>query len=573
LSKEWAEKFDSPEWKWFQYRGIALPQIFFLSIRNYIALLLYYAAIVENLLVRHPAVRRLIVFPSSHSLSSVPSAGTSPIRRQPLLREQLDVVVACAALLGKQAGVAVVVPREPVREKQIRFGRFVFALKRAVLELGIHAYNLAVTLVRPRGTPRILASDYWSNIAPVMSQLPQGELILFDRSEAVAAGFANLWRSRVRLYNFSSFSIRGRAGARAEAQKLFEERWRGIRESGFPEYAFKKLSLRPLVAEAFGELLRTVVPQTLRDIDGAYALLRGAAPDIVFLRASMSVQTHFCILAAVARAAGIPSLELQHGLENLGPDSYYRTRRNVEYFAVYGQVVQDELASLGFPRARFPIVGSPRFDAYAKEAALARRNHPEKKGISVLCIAPSACLECFYDDYDLEAYYAAIAKALEKVPGSSAVIKLRPGPAREGYYRELIGTLFARVPHTIAQYETLPELFAAADAVVSYYSTAVLEALQFHKPTIIFSSQQMEKEVIRFHFTQYADAGGCIIADTTGELDEALRSLAGDAALRGRLALGAAEALSRFCLFDGRASERIVELIERLARKGVDAHE
>lgn len=566
LTQEWAERLDGEEWKWFQYRGVSLAKIFFFSIRRYILYLLYYATILENVLMRHPAARRLIVFPSSHSLQAVRPKRIPPVREQPLLRQELVALVACAELIGAQRGVEVVVPRLPVSVKRIRFRRFIFALKRALMEWGVQLYNAGVALLRPRGTPRILASDYWRNIEPVLSQLPRGELMLFDRSEIAKAGIRNLWRYRIRLVNFNSFSIRNRKRAREEAQRSLKEQWHAIRDTEFPEYVSGEFSLRPLMEEAFEELLTYVVPQTLRDIDGAYALLKTLTPDLVFLRASISEQTHFQILAVVARILDIPSLELQHGLEYLGQSSYSK-RHSAEYIAVYGQVVQDEFVALGFPREKIPIVGSPRFDVYKKGSLPIRRDHSKGEGLSVLCVGSLVSVESAQDEYDLEDYYRIIANALEKTPGSSVTIKLRAGPAREDFYRVLIDDIFARVPHTIAQYESLPELFATTDTVVSYYSTFVLEALQFNKPTIVLSAEPREEEMTRFHFTQYAEAGSLITAYTQGELEEAFRSLAYDTTLRDRLASQAEKILARLHLFDGRASERITGLITTLSHK------
>ncbi len=566
LAEAWtAGLFDSQEWRWFQYRGVSLAQMFFLPVQDYILRLLYYTTVFENVLTQHPAARRLVVFPSSHSLAAATPQEVTAVRQQPLLREHIVAVVACAKLIGKQLGIEVVIPHARVPMKQMRFNRRTFALKRMLLELSITMYNICIGLVRPRGTPRILASDYWRNVAPIMEQLPQGELMLFDRGEALKAGFKNLWRYRIRLYNFNSFSIRDNERARGEAQQLFEERRNELRENGFSKYAYRGITLRPLMIEAFDELCARVVPQTLRDIDGTFALLIALKPDIVFLRASVSLQTHFNILAQVARACAIPSLELQHGLEYLGPDSYSR-RHSAEYIAVYGQLVQDEFAALGFPREKLPIVGSPRFDAYEEEVPPTNKNRQERKGLSVLCVGTIVAVESAQDDYDLEDYYTAIARALEKVPGSSVVIKLRPGPVREHFYREVIDRIFARIPHTITRHESLPVLFASADFVVSYYSTFVLEALKFNKPVVVFTTDPPEKKAVNFHFTRYSEAGGLLVADTQEDLENAFHSLS-ETAVRERLSERAENVLSQFHLFDGKASERIIELITRLSQK------
>ena len=558
LSEEWTKSlFESSEWKWFQYRGLQLSEIFSISVQLYFVQVLYYAAIVANLLTANPRLPRLIVFPSFQQV---------PLKGRILERERIAAVVACARLVGEERGIEVKVPQVPVSVTRERENAFLFACKRILLEWGIRIWNAFLTLSRPRGTPRILASDYWTNIEPILSRLPRGELMLFDRSEALKAGLQNVWRYRIRLFNFDSFSVRSRKPARVAAQKVFEEQWRSLQADELPEFLFEGVSLRPLLVTVLESILLSEMSETLHHIDGAYEMLKVLTPEIVFLRASVSAQMHFCILAMAARASGVPSLELQHGLEYLGPGSISK-RHSAEYVAVYGQAIQDEFAELGLPREKFPIVGSPRFDSYKDAAALAVKKPRAGGGLSVLCIGFSVGSPWFYDEYDLEGYYTAFVRALEQIPGSSVIIKMRPGSLGDGSSRAAMDALFARVQHTFAEYEPLPELFTSTDVVVSYYSTTVLEALQFSKPVIVFGAQAMENECIRVHFTRYAEVGGLLIAKTPEELAKACRSFSDDSTVLNRLSQGAGETLSRFCQFDGKASERIVELIERLMRR------
>jgi len=555
LSEEWtASVLKSSEWEWFQYREISLSEIFFFPIQYCLIQAIYYGTIIQKICRAYPTMQRMVIFSSLQGI---------PLKGRPLDRVRVAATVDCARLIGAQYGFVVTVP-EKQNIHQTR-ASFLYAAKQFFLECSIRLWNTVISLSRSRGAPRILASDYWRNIAPILSSLPYGEFVLFDRGEALKAGFANMWRYRMRLYNFDSFSGRSSRRMRSETQHMFEKRWQSIRQNNkLPECSFGGVSLRQLLTGILDDLILNEAPKALQKIDGAYALLTKLTPDIVFLRTSFSTQSHFYILALTARAMGIPSLELQHGLEYLGPGSISKNH-TAEYVAVYGKLVQDEFAALGLPREKYPIVGSPRFDSYLGKASKAANERPSGKEMSVLCIGFTSDSECMFDDYDVRDYYAALARALEKIPGSSVVIKMRPGSPQES--RSAVGAIFARVPHTIAQHEPLTELFAAVDVVFSYYSTSVLEALQFNKPTIIFSPQPMEKVQIRFHFTQYEAMNGCVIADTQEDLEAACRSLANDSASRDRLAQGAGEAISRFHKFDGRASERIVELIKRLSSK------
>jgi len=109
------------------------------------------------------------------------------------------------------------------------------------------------------------------------------------------------------------------------------------------------------------------------------------------------------------------------------------------------------------------------------------------------------------------------------------------------------------------------ELFEACDIVYSYYSTVVLEALQFHKPVVLYSAQSLEKEQIRFHFRRYADMGAVLIAKEASDVAELLTGLQ-DEHLRSNLAQKAQQANEAYFSFDGMASQRILELIRTLAK-------
>ncbi len=554
LAEEWsAALLEGKAWEWFTYRGVTLAPVFFLSLQLYITELLYYGVGIGRTLAAHPELKRLKTFASLQGM---------PLRGKPLVRKQIGAVVACAQAVAAQRGIATEVLGEWLLDSSTE--PFVQRLQRMVLELAIRTVNALVGALRPPGRVRVLASDYWRSVGPIMARLPQGELMLYDRGEALQARFTNIWRYRMRFYNAESFSIRLRRSERAGAHQAFTKQWEQVRGQ-LPRFLHDGFAANDLIAGAIDEIITDLTPGALELVDGVYALIERLKPQVVFVRTSMGAQAHFVVLPLVARALGIPSLELQHGIEYVGPG--FSSRRVAEYIAVYGQRMQDSLLTYSHhSREQLPIVGSPRFDQYLA----ARTNTPRRRDsrLEVVCTTSNPDTPwAGYDRYDMEQYFVSIAKAVGQVPGAHVTIKLRSGQSRDPWYGEVIAKAFASVPHTIAEHESLEDLFASADIVISYYSTAVLEAMLCRKPVIVFSMQAIEQEIIRASLEPYAAAGGLLTAYTEGELAAAFKKLAGDESLRAELSEHAEGVLAQFNLFDGKASQHIVELVERLSKK------
>ncbi len=185
----------------------------------------------------------------------------------------------------------------------------------------------------------------------------------------------------------------------------------------------------------------------------------------------------------------------------------------------------------------------------------------------MLCIAPDIRPFDIYDSYSAEEYLSAVAAAAKTIPNVHVIIKLRAGPAGEVSLRAAIANSFSRVPHTIAQGESLAGLLARSDAVVSCYSTAILEALQYALPVVIPALNPVDAEVVRFHFLSYRNAGALDIAFTRGELADFLARIASDFALRRERQLKIRAFLADNFCFDGNSSSRFAALIVQLAKQ------
>lgn len=558
LGESWVESiFHDQKWNFFSYRSVSLARLYFFPLQAYCSLLLYYADIVSRVMAHFKDVSQYVVF----------SSEPTPVRGGPVEALQVTLFADTVALLARQRGSEVIVAEAvaPVAASH----RWSFVLRRTSFGVVLSAYNTLITVLRRPKRIRILASDYWKNLAPYVDHLDDAEIILLDRMEGFRAGLKNLWRYRMRFMHIDSFAV-GASTEREHVVASISQGWDSIQATrSLPPCTLREVSLQQLILRALDHVVSHATSTVVPEIDAAYVMMQRLRPDIVELRSTMSVQPHFVILAQVARALGIPSLEMQHGLEYYGPGSMDR-RHSAEHMGVYGPLTERELATAG-DGITTHVVGSPRFDVYATLPKDVRTHDTPHAGVVVLCIAPPVAPGLATDTYDIETYFAAVAKALEGLSRVSIIIKLRPGRTKQHLYESVIERVFRDVPHRIAQLEPLSQLYPEADLVVSCYSTSVLEALQCGTPLIYLGLSAGYALMGKHHFMQYEHAGALAIATTGEELIQVLGSLVKDAAARERMSQAAVAFLDANYAFDGDASERAAALITTLAQRSASA--
>jgi hypothetical protein len=311
--------------------------------------------------------------------------------------------------------------------------------------------------------------------------------------------------------------------------------------------------------------VKEVHAKLLKDIDDTHACLDRLKPDVVILRSTVSSQTHFVVLAQVAKNRGVPSIEMQHGLEYYGPGSV-SLRHRAKYTGVYGPLTKRQYESLEDKSTTPVIIGSPRFDVYASvRERVEKKLKPEP--LSILCVAPAVDPGGDSPDtYDTEDYYKAVAASVRDIPNVSVTIKFRPGPNRDVFVKKVLEEAFKDISYTIAQFERFDELYPKHDIVISCYSTALIEALQCGKPVIYLGLSNVQSMMGRHHFAEYEAAHAMQIATTVSELTDVIRLLTKKHE-REILSDGARAFLKSEYLFDGHSRERAVAFIMKLVEE------
>ena len=364
--------------------------------------------------------------------------------------------------------------------------------------------------------------------------------------------------------------LSGKGSRRALAHaKECEKKWMAMRKEFLSslDLSFCGVSLASTAERILTHLIKTAVPDIIRDIEGAYAMYEYLSPDSVLLRASASRQRHFSVLPLVAREVGIPALEVQHGGEYLGPGSGTR-RHAAYYFATYGPLVCDEFRALGYEEERLLPVGSPRFDAYVQDAQKASV-HKKGASLTILSNTPTMDISERYGTYSIEEYFKTLGDATREILNARLLVASRSTTVRAAFLEEARARGLVGVDYESVGTTPLPKLFVQTDIFVCSYSTVVYEALLYRLPVILAAFAPTEKMMADFHFGHF-ESGALLIAHSPEELSTMLQKLSADPEARARMSSAAEAFMREQFSFDGHASERIAALI-RNWKKGGDS--
>lgn len=547
---------ESKTLSFLEYKNIPLLQSLRFSVSIYLLSLLYYIEVIARFVDSAEGIERFVVLEPTTTISA--TCG-------PLAEHEAFTVVEAVRHVAQSRGIAFeLVQQTPIstRVNGIWQNRL-FTYKRILFGAALSVMNTIISL-RPRRKIRIVASDYWRNISPIFKELPEAELVLLDRSEALKMGFGAIWRHKVRfmhIHNFLSRRARREALQYAHAclakwQSVRAQAWEGI------DFMFCGVSLAPLCERIMTRLIAHAVPRILCDIEGTYAMYKKLTPQTVLLRASISGQTHFAILPLVATQMGIPSLESQHGIQYFGPGSM-TTPHAARYIATYGTLVNEELKALGYESRRLLPFGSPRFDSYA---IVKSKTRSKDSSVTFLSVAPAVGAGEGFGTFSTEEYFAALGYAIRDIPNARLIISSRSGSYRRAFAQEaeargLVGVSYENVSGT-----PLPQLFAQADIIICSYSTVAYEALLHRKPVVIVAFAPIERLMSDFHFSKFVQAGALAIAHSPEELASILAKLGESVIMREHMNEAAEAFMEKHFTFDGRASERIANRIRLWAR-------
>ena len=333
--------------------------------------------------------------------------------------------------------------------------------------------------------------------------------------------------------------------ARAEERRLLTgartglgAAWDALRAAP-PEMPLGDRDLAHAALERLGPLVRRSMPYLAPETAAIERFLDATAPAGVAIASDQHRIGR--LVVAAARARGIRSVVLQHGL----PQSRIGYLPVVaDAVAAWSPASRDWFVDGGTAPDRVVVTGNPRADALATTSPV-----PSGPQHVVLALSPTA-------QTTNELLVRDVVASLDALPGARLTIKLHPGQGDWSFVGGIVRG--ANDPGRVAvlRHEPLYPLLASASVVVVHRSSVAVEAMVARRPVIVHraggepTTADLELADLDLRVTERA-------LDLAAAVDELSRSVAADAYLAAR-----ATQLERIAgPLDGRSTERIVTLV------------
>lgn len=558
-SKMMGQLYTDPEFNFFSHNDIPLGKIVGYSLGEYILRILYYLDIFEYILDQFKDVHTIYFPESTIKVSS--TAGQ-------LAKFEIRAGTDTMAFLSQKRGIAFrkisCLSYITTEKKLLNLMR---SCVRDVFIWSIKILNGIIYVFRTRGAMKIFVSDYWWHIDSFIEKMSGIEITMMERKE-IRNIKKNTWKYKIRFNHpsdYSTYFIKDRVERK---RQYYEQKWRELGEcpNFSKQFVWYGIYFWDIVRPAYEHLITSFSEEVVETIETTERLFRKQHIQVVMLRASVSGQIHFATLGLVAHNMGIPAIELQHGLE-CSEEFSLSVRKNADILASYGSLIKKELEKVNGANVRVLSIGSPRFDQYRNETIseevknnLRGKLHIDGKRPVLLYIATDITLGQTYDTYSMVRLFKDIADAISRIEGLQIIVKIRPGPATENFFKKSIKEVFDE-ECCIAQYENLHALISISSIVASSFSTVILETMIAKKPLILVGLDANDRMLIESHFLPYERAQALRIARTKEELTQYVYTIITNPEEAKLLVCNASSFLKDNFCFDGRSAERMADFL------------
>ncbi|QHT45516.1 UDP-N-acetyl glucosamine 2-epimerase [Bacillus sp. SB49] len=247
----------------------------------------------------------------------------------------------------------------------------------------------------------------------------------------------------------------------------------------------------------FKKRLLRQIPVVMKQIFAANKFFASYPASCLVLGTTNSSDTR--ILALTAASKGIPSICLQHGIPLL---EFGYLPRAATYLGVYGTKDVAWYTSKGVPPAVIKVVGHPRFDEMVKRKPMSPKVFQAK--FKLVPTKKTILLVLHHQETEIP---QIIIDKLLKTGKYNILIK-----PRNGKQSRTSQTLALQQKYKTVKFANgvhLYDLLQNVDAVVSYESTIVMEALLAGKPAFIWKLKALASSTTNY----YSDLSEYIFQD------------------------------------------------------------
>lgn len=385
--------------------------------------------------------------------------------------------------------------------------------------------------------------------------------------------YARLWgkarRAEVKCKPLESYLDREVYCAAAKGAQRFAGLWQRLRqdEEFKKSLCYRNVPLWPLLQQRWQYLFCEYAQVALLHIEAAGRIMELERPDAVLIEYEEGSYGRAATVAA--RNAGVPSVALQHGLHGGGYiPSYYFSKTSWECgggidgcpiptkTAVFGEVTRHYLNKISsYPAAAIAVTGTTIYDdaidfsATVDQPEIRRQLGCAESG--VVTVLSSIFTEAQDRRWFIENTLGAVADR-----GMQYIVKLHP--REEGSaWSEIAARMGVAKPLLLR--DRLWPAIAAADVVVSWYSTTILDALLLNRPVVVLRIPGKNNP------DNLADSGRIGIVDDRKGLAAALSQFSVSEGQRvGPVERGRQLLEEHLFKCDGQASKRIAALLSEV---------
>ena len=349
------------------------------------------------------------------------------------------------------------------------------------------------------------------------------------------------------------------------ASRMAREAWRTLRDSPGMREAFshRGVAFADLCGPDLAGTLLLQLPWAVRSYEEMAAVVAHLRPAAACLYAESSGWGRAAV--AACRAAGVPTVAVQHGIVY---PKYYSYRHGPgeedcprpDRTAVFGESARRLLAEMGgYDPQTLVVTGSPKFDALlasarGRDRARARADLGLEDGLRLVVVA-SRYRGIRPTHPAIGPALPALVRALESLDEVVALVKPHPAEPAGAYEADIRASRRIRAADPGAD---LLDLMHAADAVVTVESLSAVEALVLGRPVLILQMPTNLRALV--------DSGVALGVAAGEDPAPALRRILFDPGTRAALEEARRRYLTEVAAgVDGGATARIVDLIAATA--------
>jgi hypothetical protein len=550
IAREW---YRLPELSFFSHRGLLLGEALEPAVEA-LETLFYYFVPLRRMFAAHENLSSVIV-PHRH--------GRIPVSAGPSTQFEFTAVIDVVHFLARDGGFFVQELGTRPEGAVAPFPRQRLSVKALLL------WNFFIrSFVRSKPI-KVFASENWYHISPFLERMDDVELVLMERSEINHISWRQLWAHRIRFIHPLGMQSRALRSIAYAKQAEFKKAWPAARKAvaSLPHVMHEGTSIWPLVGPALDFLVERYAERVVYDAEAFAAIYRKEGIQKVVLRASVSGHNpHFFIAAKIAASMSIPSIELQHAGAVLDPRSVH-SRMEASYLAGYGTLTRNIYCrNHGYAPQRIRPVGSPRFDSYMKKLSLTeeeRASRVREIGLDparpvVLVATPAdipGLMPHVFDSYENANLFAVVANLQKLLPDLQVLFKFRGGGCSQ-LHKEYIDEVFGGKNYSIVD-DDLFSRVQMCDLAFSNNSTAFYEVMMGRKPLVLFPWRKTDTYASRV----YQQAAPIVF--NRDELAPIVEHILNDLGYRRELISTSAAFLKDHYAFDGRASQRMTEILRQ----------